>query len=824
MKTIQKAFGVVLSLVLSVAGALTARADWVPTTGGTYDYGASANWSGSVTNNVFLPSSYAGSAQTITIASDGAWNSNATVVTSHTNVTTLLLKATGSDRNLVLGGGVTYQCSFGGEVNNWLQFGTVTAGEKINFTLPGTVTVQANSDACWYPQVIFNGALGGAGGLNKTGQGSLYLQNAASTFTGTLNIGAGQVVLPTTTATLSTENIIIGRQDAYCNNSLAMAGVIGLLALGNGPAFPPVGTTVGATGANANRVSDTATVDMRGANIRLTAKDGELNNLTETVGTVKLTRGVNGLTVSQAPYDPNTITNNVVTLAITNLTRVAGTALTAMNGAWNLAGPGAFGTGAAFEGRVTLGAINGAAPAASVVNGIIPWAVHGTQVSGYWWASLFYPSFLTYDNTYGLTPVTSYVTDITTAGPTDNVNPSSDTTLAADRTINSLVLNGKELLGSSTVTLNSGALYMVGNKYRLSVSAKLNFGGQEAMVFLQQERAVLDGILSNTGGKGFTYCGLGGSHSIYYYTPTETADLWLQGVNTYTGPTTINGGLLRAGGVSLPSTTAVVINEGGALDLHQYSTTTIGSLSGVGHVWFYGFIIDGLDVRSINSGTLTVGTDNTSTTYAGAIDDSLNLTGYVGHVVKTGTGVLTLSRTNSYSGTTTVSGGGLVIDGKLGACSNLVTVQASAFLGGTGTIARDVVVNSGALLTAGLTNTIGTLNISSNLSLQSGAILNVQLGRTGVCDRIVVGGTVNLNSNSGVGSTLQLSVVAPLRGYDKYTIIGNQSGSAVQGAFANANPNTLVAGGYHFEVAYDGGSGHDVVLTVLPKATVISIH
>jgi autotransporter-associated beta strand protein len=290
---------VAVGLTILVAGILPAHADWVPATGGTYDYGLAANWAGAVSNNVFLSSNYLGSAQTITLASDGVWNPNAAVVTAHTNATTLLLKATGSDRNLTLGGGVTYKGVVGvGEKNNQLQFGTVNANEKINFTIPQTVTIQANSDACWYPQVIFNGALGGVGGLNKTGHGSLYLQNAASTFTGPLNVGAGQVVLAAASATLSTTNIVIGRQDALFKNSLPAHGVIGLLVLGNGYNYPPLGTTSGTYGANGNRIPDAATVDMRGGNLRLASNDGDNNSLTETISAMKLTRGMNGVTLS----------------------------------------------------------------------------------------------------------------------------------------------------------------------------------------------------------------------------------------------------------------------------------------------------------------------------------------------------------------------------------------------------------------------------------------------------------------------------------------------------------------------------------------------
>lgn len=803
-------------LVMAAACTLPARADWVPATGGTYDYGSAANWAGGVSNNVFLPAGYAGTAQTITLAADGVWNANATVVTAHTNVTTLLLKATGSDRNLALRGGVTYQSAVAGEINNRLQFGTVNANEKINFTLPDTVTVHAKSDTCWYPQVIFNGALGGAGGLNKTGNGSLYLQNAASTFAGTLNIGAGQMVLATASATLSTTNIVIGRQDAFFNNSLQAAGVIGLLALGNNVAYAPLGTSVGATGANTNRIPDTANVEMRGANVRLAAKEGNDSSLTETIGTVNLFRSVNGLTVSQTPSG----TNNVVTLAVTALNRAAGTGMTAMNGTWNLNGFATFGTGAPVEGRVTIGTINGAAPSASLVNGIIPWAVNASQISGYYWATVYDGDFLTYGS-YGLTPQTTFVSDINSAGATDNVKiTATSPTLSADRTINSLTLytsgsGTASLFGTKKLTLVAGAINFcfAYNPHggRLTIAPNLDFNGREAIFFLHQGPLQLTGSLTNTAGNGLTFNALGGNNNGY-------VRLWLDGANTYTGPTTINGGMLRVWSTSVPASSPVVINEGGGIDL-RLSNVSLASLTGVGFVWFRDYQSD----TGLGSSTLTVGSGNASTTYAGTIQDSgpTNVIGIVGRLIKTGTGIWTLSGTNSYSGTTIVSNGALVVDGALTASTNSVTVKTGAILGGAGTIARNVTIENGGLLGAGLTNNIGTLNLSSNLNLQSGAVLDVQLDDTGACDRIVAGGTVNLNSNGGAGSTLQLRVSGTLRSSTPYTVIDNQSAGAVQGTFAGTG--RVSAGGYSFAVSYTGGTGNDVVLTVLPKGTLISV-
>ncbi|MDT8390026.1 MAG: autotransporter-associated beta strand repeat-containing protein [Lentisphaeria bacterium] len=124
--------------------------------------------------------------------------------------------------------------------------------------------------------------------------------------------------------------------------------------------------------------------------------------------------------------------------------------------------------------------------------------------------------------------------------------------------------------------------------------------------------------------------------------------------NTYTGGTTINGGILRMETANaLPTSQAVTLADvsGATLDLNGHNQT-ISSLSGSG--------TNGGNV-SLGSATLTVnGSD--SATYAGTISGT-------GGVVKQGSGTQTLAGDNSYSGLTTVQTGVLKItsDNALGA-------------------------------------------------------------------------------------------------------------------------------------------------------------
>jgi autotransporter-associated beta strand protein len=61
-----------------------------------------------------------------------------------------------------------------------------------------------------------------------------------------------------------------------------------------------------------------------------------------------------------------------------------------------------------------------------------------------------------------------------------------------------------------------------------------------------------------------------------------------------------------------------------------------------------------------------------------------------GSLVKTGSGTLTLSGLNAYTGPTTVNAGSLIVDGSI-AASSLTTVNNGATLGGNGTVGTTLI-------------------------------------------------------------------------------------------------------------------------------------
>ena len=194
-------------------------------------------------------------------------------------------------------------------------------------------------------------------------------------------------------------------------------------------------------------------------------------------------------------------------------------------------------------------------------------------------------------------------------------------------------------------------------------------------------RSEADGTYSgNMSGTGVVYVGIsGGAGAITTFS----------GNNTYTGGTYIGlnaGGpvtLAVTGGSALSDTGSVFIPTGGTLDV--LATETIGGLNDGG---FFG----GTGSVTLTGGDLLIG----SGTFSGVISGANG-------IGKVGTGTLLLSGANTYTGTTTVSGGTLEIQG-------------GAAIADTGS----VVVNTPGTFLVSNTETIGDLAGTGSVVLTQG--------------------------------------------------------------------------------------------------------
>ncbi len=247
-----------------------------------------------------------------------------------------------------------------------------------------------------------------------------------------------------------------------------------------------------------------------------------------------------------------------------------------------------------------------------------------------------------------------------------------------------------------------------------------------------------------------------------------TGTLTLIGNNTYSGGTTVTGGLVNFATLGNFGTGNMTLNGGGVQWAAGTSTDISARLAALG----------------VNGGTLD--TNGNNVTLANGISGTGSLT-------KAGNGVLTLAGNNTYTGGTFVTGGSIALTGSIagpvgvsgglfsanGTIGGTVTVSGTGTLSGTGTVGG--IAMTGGTVAPG--NSIGTLNVAGNY-VQSSGIYQVEVNSAGQADRINVTGTATLS-----GGTVQ--VVADQTGTyarnTSYTILTATGG--ITGTYSNATSN-----------------------------------
>jgi autotransporter-associated beta strand protein len=268
--------------------------------------------------------------------------------------------------------------------------------------------------------------------------------------------------------------------------------------------------------------------------------------------------------------------------------------------------------------------------------------------------------------------------------------------------------------------------------------------------------------------------------------------------NTTAGTSTIttgSGGNVFFFDSSTGGSARFITNAGGTFDMS--GLTAVGMSAGS---------IEGAGSYILGSKSLTVGSNNLSTTVSGVIS------GPGGSLAKVGTGTLTLTGINTYTGATTVNGGALVVDGST-ALSILTTVNAGGILAGSG-IVGNTAINGGTLAPGSTVSAFGPLTVNGNLSFTAASTYMIQVsptnaGRTNVSGTATLGNaTVNVNYSS---STLQsqytiLNATTGVSGTFNPTVVSNNSNVTstltydAHNVFLNTQLNFTPPGG-------GGGSG-----------------
>ncbi len=382
-----------------------------------------------------------------------------------------------------------------------------------------------------------------------------------------------------------------------------------------------------------------------------------------------------------------------------------------------------------------------------------------------------------------------------------NLTLSGTNTYRGATTVNAgtLILAGGNAIRDSGVVTTANALGALLQLNDSETIGGLTGGGSTGgIVDLQSNTLTIDiadgstrvftGNIEGTGGS-LTIAGNG----------TQT----LAGTNTYTGTTTILSGNLRVQNANaIADTGAVAIADEATATLELISNETIGSLSG-----------GGSNGGTVNLGirTLTVG-NAANTTFAGNIvGDSANA-----RLTKVGSGNLTLSGVNTYTGTTTVSAGSLILDGgnaiadvgvvttanTLGARLQLNDDETIGGLTGGGanggivdlqsnTLTIDITDGSSRVFTGNIEGGLGGLTISGN-GTQTLAGTNTYTGTT-----TVNSGTLQLQLGNAIADTGAVVIAdeatATLKLLNTETI-GSLSGGGANGGTVDLGSRTLTVG------------------------------
>lgn len=263
--------------------------------------------------------------------------------------------------------------------------------------------------------------------------------------------------------------------------------------------------------------------------------------------------------------------------------------------------------------------------------------------------------------------------------------------------------------------------------------------------------------------------------------------------------TTYAGGLTQFNGAATGDTARIIINSTGAgfgtvnISSVTAANFTIGSLAGTGSN----------AQLQIGGKTLIVGGDNRSTTYQGFIFDG----GAGGSLTKVGTGTLTLSGTTSFTGTTTISNGGLHVAGEMNGMASLLVGPAGT-LSGTGSITAGTVTVNGTLAPGPASGADSIMVITTpSLTLGPTAIYRASLlnGPSGIANFVIVNGSATL------GGTLQIRIgSAGVNFNTAYQIFGAGTGLSQQFAAVN------VTGPYSTTLTYNSSN---VLATFSPNLT-----
>lgn len=614
----------------------------------------------------------------------------------------------------------------GGSNTLWPNTGSDTAVFGAANGSAGTVTV---SGTVLTNQIVFNPP--GSGNYLLTG-GIVKLNGTTPTFTANVYAIMGCVISGTGGLTKSgSGDLVFTGSESYTGGTTVTAGTLQIGGANNVlPSGTPVSVSSGATLLYSTSSSETINNNTSGTGTWTFAAGTPTTNYTLTgtnnsgfSGTMNINSGQLSLTASSGASPSSSSVINVADGA--TLALGGGT----LNSNLTISGLGLGNSGAihfqqgkaTIEGNVTLVA-NSMIFGQTASNGD---TVAG-NISGPYQLQLQTGTIaLTGSNTYGSTLISGA----------------------------SVYTDAPSALSSGTLVMSSGSLVMNGNSF--SVSSLSGSGGQ----ILNTNASSVATLTVGSDNSSTTFSGTladGGAASLAL-TKIGAGSVTLSGSNSFSGATTISAGTLQVNSPQALQNTPV--NVSGGVLLIGGVNIPISSLSGGGST-------------VLNSGTISLGGNNASSSYTGAISGA-------GGFVKSGAGAVTLSGASNFVGSSALMNGTLVLANTAGFAlgSSTLTLNGGelASAPGTGGATSGAVIagNAGHSISPGGDGTVGSLGVGG-LTINDLSTLRFDIISTSNLDQISDSGSFAF---AGPG-TANVLVPASLSN-GTYKLIGYGSDSSI---------------------------------------------
>ncbi len=368
---------------------------------------------------------------------------------------------------------------------------------------------------------------------------------------------------------------------------------------------------------------------------------------------------------------------------------------------------------------------------------------------------------------------------------TGTLTKAGDTTLTINRPtsfVSGTFLNGGETVlnnggniacgaiqftGGSTLTDNTGSNYLT-----IAPDIKVSAGAVGNLNLSQ--RTDLNGSLS--GGGTFNITSPSTINRVYFKGASAgcTGTINLFGINNGSMNFYANGGSFNGfnnARVNLYGVRLLTHNNSGG------NTYAIGSLSGDSSAVF-----EGSDYAGPT--TLDIGGLGLSTTFAGTIKNGSDGTNTIlTHLSKSGSGTLTLSGSNTYTGNTAIYGGELRITGSLGATDTFV--GSGARLSGSGQVAALLTAQNGSTLSPGNSpGQAGTMSTTNGFDLKAATMqFDLSSNPSSGNDRILnSAGTLTLRNDGGGSANFAFNLIDGYLSPGTYTLVSGGSGTSAPGS------------------------------------------